>query len=61
MEKKKAALCSSLLAIIMFAIFVATYLIKSPLGFNAYDIISPCIVGAWSGIQIKAFYNWLIK
>ena len=61
MNKKKAVICSILLSIILFVVFVAMYLIKSHYGFTLYDVISPCIVGAWAGTKVKQFYNWLLK
>ena len=61
MNKKKAVICSTLLSVILFAVFVATLLIKSHYGFTLFDVIAPCIVGAYMGEKIKKFYNWLIK
>ena len=61
MNKKKAVVCSILLSVVLFAIFVATLLIKSHYGFTLFDVIAPCIVGAYMGEKIKKFYNWLLK
>lgn len=59
--KNKAIICSVLLYIIMFAVLLATYLIKSSYGFSLYDVISPCIVGSWMYIMTARFYHWLMK
>lgn len=61
MDKKKAIVCTILLGVIMFAIFVASVLVNSEHGFTLYDVFSPCIVGAWMGGKMNQFYNWLTK
>lgn len=60
MDKKKAVVCTVLFSIVVFGIFVATLLLKSEYGHTLFDVISPCICGAWTGGKIKTFYKWLI-
>lgn len=61
MDKRKAKICSVLLGIVMYAILIGTYLIKSEYGFSLYDVFSPSIIGIWMYEKIRQFYNWLIK
>lgn len=59
MDKKKAVVCTVLFSIVVFGAYIATFFIKSEYGFSLFDIVSPCICGAWSGGKIRTFYNWL--
>lgn len=61
MNKKKAVICSILLGVVLFAIFVATLLIEGRYGFTLFDVIAPWIAGVYMGEKIKKFYNWLLK
>lgn len=59
MDKKKAVVCTVLFSIVVFGIFIATFLIKSEYGHSLFDVIASCICGAWTGGKIRTFYNWL--
>ena len=60
MDKKKAIVCTVLFGVIVLGTFISTLLIKSKYGFSIFDVISPCICGAWAGGKVRAFYKWLI-
>lgn len=59
MDKKKAVVCTVLFVIVVFGIFVATFFLKNEYGDSLFDVIAPCICGAWMAGKTKTFYNWL--
>lgn len=60
MEKKKAVMCTILFTIVIWAILIATYLIKNE-NIRLYDVVEPWIVGFWMCDKTSQFYNWLMK
>ena len=61
MSKKKAIVCTTLFTIVMFGIYVSTFLIKSQHGFKLFDIVAPVICASWMADKMKKFYDWVIK
>lgn len=60
MKKSKKIICSILFGIILEALLIATYFIKSE-QLSMFDVIAPWICGTWVYDQVMKFYKWLDK
>lgn len=61
MNKKKAIICTIMLTIIVFGIGTALIFVPYGSEISLFDILSPFIVGRWTGEQVGKFYKWLRK
>jgi len=61
MSKGKAIICSGLLAVVMFALLIATLFIKGIHDVSLYNLVSGFIVGNWIGNMVTKFYHWLME
>ena len=62
MDKKKAIVCTVLFSVVVFGIFIYTFLIKSEeYGCSLFDVIAPWICMVWNSEKIRKFYRWLIN
>lgn len=65
MNKRKAKVCTALLAIIFFALWIASVFIENSEGTTLYEFLEgllfPCFAGCSMGKCITRFYEWLTK
>lgn len=62
MSKKKAIICTILMAIIILSTLTASFFIKNEeIGICLYDIIVNAVFFLSLNGFIKKFYNWLIQ
>lgn len=65
MNKRKAKVCTALLTIIFFALWISTDFIKNSEGTTLYEFLEgllfPFLAGCSIAKCITRFYEWLIK
>lgn len=62
MSKKKAVACTILFAIVLYAIVIGTYFIRTADGaVSLFTLFSYTITGGWLFERIEKFYKWLMK
>lgn len=65
MSKKKALICTGLLAIILLALWISTWFIKITETETLYDLLCkfvfPILAGLYLSKMVDCFYEWLIK
>lgn len=65
MSKKKALICTGLLAIIMLSLWISTWFIKITETETLYDylckLVFPILAGLYLSKMADRFYEWLIK
>ena len=62
MNKRKAIICTVLYTIVLTAVLIASWFIKSHMnGISLYQMIVSAIGNMWIGSTVGKFYNWLRK
>lgn len=65
MDKKKALICTGLLAIIILSLWISSWFIKISETVTLYDflckLVFPILAGLYLSKMVDRFYEWLIK
>lgn len=65
MSKKKALICTGLLAIILIALWISSWFIKISETETLYDflckLVFPILASLYLGKMVDCFYEWLVK